>query len=272
MVVDRSQRTCLLCQAQFTGRTFICRACSDTWRDVDVPAAVRQQFYEALDRTYGDRSNTGGEWNLPLALLAELEQIPIPARAHMRVLELGSGGGFLGARLWALGFQTLTLSEFTTTALDAARSRVPGATFVAADASNLPFADASFDLVISADVLEHIPQLDAHLAEVARVLPLGGRYFLKTPNRPLASAYYRLRDMHDAYFWHPSMVSVGELRERCRACGLQVRMLAQPHLTGAQLEKLPGPRALRPAAARLPLQHLPANLRPHLEAVATRVR
>jgi len=47
----------------------------------------------------------------------------------------------------------------------------------------LPFRDASFDLVMSFDVLEHIRDSDAHLAEVSRVLKPGGRYLIQTPSK-----------------------------------------------------------------------------------------
>lgn len=267
MVVERSRRACLLCGRAFAGRTFLCRACSERYRGQPVPVAVRRRFYEALDRAYPARSNTHGAWNRPAAVLRELARAPRAAR----VLELGAGGGFLGVELRRLGFRNLTLSDFTATALAALRERAPAARLVAADATQLPFADGAFDIVISSDVLEHLPDADAHLAEVARVLVPGGRYYLKTPNRPTAAAYYRLRGLHDAYFWHPSMCSTAELRAACARHGLRLRLLAQPRLTEAQLAKLPGPRALRPLAGRLPIGWLPAPLRPHLEAVAERI-
>ncbi len=47
----------------------------------------------------------------------------------------------------------------------------------------LPFPDASFDVVISFDVFEHIAESDAHLREVGRVLVPGGRYLLQTPEQ-----------------------------------------------------------------------------------------
>jgi hypothetical protein len=102
------------------------------------------------------------------------------------------------------------------------------------------------------------------------VLVPGGRYYVKTPNRRTAQAYYRLRGLHDAYFWHPSMFTPGELRAAFARHDFSVRILAQPRLTGAQLAKLPGPRALRPLAGRVPLGGLPAVLRPHLEAVGVK--
>ena len=48
--------------------------------------------------------------------------------------------------------------------------------------TELPFAAASFDLVISSWVIEHLPEPDGTFAEVARVLRGGGRFIFLTPN------------------------------------------------------------------------------------------
>lgn len=264
MVVERSRRTCLLCGTSFEGRTFLCRPCSDRWRGRRIPAEVRTRFYEALDHAYPDRSNTYGNWNVPVMLLREIETLP----RDLRILELGAGGGFFAAELDRRGFSNLTLSDFTATTLAALRERMPDAKLVGADGARLPFRDGSFDVVISTDVIEHIPEAEAHIADVARVLAPAGRYYVKTPNRRLAEAFYRLRGMHDAYFWHPSMFSPGELRSAFARHGLSTRILAQPRLTGAQRAKLPGPRLLRRVAGSLPLGWLPPPVLPHLEAVA----
>jgi SAM-dependent methyltransferase len=264
MVIERSRRTCLLCESAFDGRTFLCRSCSDHYRGRTVPLAVRRQFYEALDRQYPTRSNTHGDYNAPVGLLRVLERLP----REVAILELGAGGGFFAQELTKRGFCHLTLTDFTATTLAALRSRARGARLVGADAARLPFRDASFDAVISSDVIEHLPDIEAHLAEVTRVLRPGGRYFVKTPNRGPAQIYYRLRGLHDAYFWHPSMLSPKELRRAFARHSLEIHILPQLYLTGAQLAKLPGPRALRPLAARLPLNRLPTHFRPHLEVVA----
>jgi SAM-dependent methyltransferase len=269
VVVERSRRTCLLCGATFEGRTFLCRACSDRYRDAPVPLEVRKQFYEALDAAYPARSNTHGEWNAPVALLRELDKLPRSAR----LLELGAGGGFLGAELSSRGFERLVLTDLTGTAQTALRSRVPDALFAAVDAARLPFRAATFDAVVSSDLIEHLPREDVerHLSDVARVLVPGGSYFLKTPNRYLAQAFYRARGLHDSYFWHPSMFSPRELSRALARHGMQVRFVAQPRLTGAQLAKLPGPARLRSVAGHVPIGVLPVIARPHLEAVATRL-
>jgi len=54
---------------------------------------------------------------------------------------------------------------------------------VRGDVQRLPFADASFDAVLGSHVMEHIPEPEKALAEVARVLRPAGRFLLLTPNR-----------------------------------------------------------------------------------------
>lgn len=52
-----------------------------------------------------------------------------------------------------------------------------------AEGDRLPFEAARFDVVLSFDVFEHIPDSDNHLAEVRRVLKPGGYYLMQTPNK-----------------------------------------------------------------------------------------
>ncbi len=64
--------------------------------------------------------------------------------------------------------------------LELARKKVNGlanASFIEADATSLPFADSSFDVVVSLGVLQHITNWEGALGEITRVLREGG-YFL----------------------------------------------------------------------------------------------
>ncbi|HLI51300.1 MAG TPA: class I SAM-dependent methyltransferase [Thermomicrobiaceae bacterium] len=262
MVVERSARRCLLCDRSFTGRTFLCRPCADRYRAKEVPIEIRRRFYEEIDRRYPSWSNTGGDYNPPAALLGTLAGYP----RQSNVLEIGAGGGFNLLALEQLGFTRLFGLDLTQTSLPVAARRSPTAHLLAADAATLPFTDGSFDLLFSCDLIEHLPELEQHLAEARRVLRPGGAYLIKTPNRSAAEIYYRLAGLYDAYFWHPSMVSEDELRTVLRRHSFGSVFLSPEALTPAQLRKVPAP--LRRFAKRLPLRQLPPQLRPHFEVVA----
>lgn len=62
----------------------------------------------------------------------------------------------------------------------ATESRV---TTVCADAGRLPFEDGEFDLVVSFEVIEHVPDEKAALREIFRVLKPGGQFFFTIPNK-----------------------------------------------------------------------------------------
>lgn len=107
-----------------------------------------------------------------------------------------------------------------------------------ADGNRLPFPDACFDLVLSFDVFEHIPDSDAHLREVRRVLRPAGHYLLQTPNRwtnvlfePIRFARkYGLRHSFDFldYPHHCSLHSYRQLRARLAAAGFAARFYRIP--------------------------------------------
>ncbi len=109
------------------------------------------------------------------------------ASPGMRVLDLGTGVGAMAAALvrrhpgidlWGLDLRAAQLRQ--------ARALHPVATYVQADATRLPFPDASFDRVHASWVLEHIPDPAAVLREVRRILVPGGQcFFLEVDNATL---------------------------------------------------------------------------------------
>ena len=89
----------------------------------------------------------------------------VPLR-NRRVLEIGCGNGYLGEYVRSLG-ATVVGCDITLPAT------APDVQFVQADGAALPFGQ-QFDVVMSFDVLEHIPDTDQHLREVRRVLRPAG--------------------------------------------------------------------------------------------------
>lgn len=90
----------------------------------------------------------------------------------LRVLDIGAGDGGVGEELLDLlpGSARLVLTDLRP------RARAPHerAAWVCADASRLPFAARTFDAVVLKDVLHHVPDRDAVLAEAFRVVVPGG--------------------------------------------------------------------------------------------------
>ena len=96
-----------------------------------------------------------------------------------RVLEIGAGsGGFVRAAL-ARGWK-VDANEVSPRGLEMLRRT--GATVFAGDVASAHYPDGQFDLVVSAEVIEHLPAPLEHLREVGRVTRPAGVLILTTPN------------------------------------------------------------------------------------------
>jgi SAM-dependent methyltransferase len=95
---------------------------------------------------------------------------------------------------------------------------------------DLPFPDASFDLVASFDVFEHIRDSDAHLRQVSRVLRTGGRYLVQTPSKWPNTVFETIR-WKSLTRWrddHCALHTPAQLRRRLEANGFAVRFFDVP--------------------------------------------
>ena len=99
-----------------------------------------------------------------------------------RVLDAGCGEGYGTDRLSAVAAET-TGVDLEEPVIRRAASRYPRARFDAANLVSLPYGDASFDAVVSLQVIEHLHSPQEFLAECARVLAPGGVLIVSTPNR-----------------------------------------------------------------------------------------
>jgi SAM-dependent methyltransferase len=93
-----------------------------------------------------------------------------------RVLEVGCGEGVL---LRDSGFAPVQL-DISITRL--CKAQTTGNPLICADGLDLPFADASFDVVLLIAVLEHVSQPERIVDEMWRVLKPGGKGAILTPN------------------------------------------------------------------------------------------
>ncbi len=112
-------------------------------------------------------------------------------RGFGRALEIGSGTGYFGLNLLQAGVVgQLTCTDIAPGMVEALtrNAQLLGlsqqVSAVRADADALPFADASFDIVIGHAVLHHLPDLPRAFQEFRRVLKPGGRIvFAGEPSR-----------------------------------------------------------------------------------------
>ncbi len=183
-------------------------------RTQPVPPArcsIDNEYYEAIDELWWDPAG-------PAAILHAINRPRVDfylrqlGDLHGRlVLDAGCGGGLVARELAAAGATVVGLDR-SLGSLGVARRAVarrgPGnpegvPRWIGRGPGNpeavprpmgsfrptqgrlerLPFADGVFDVVVAADVLEHVPDLPAAVAELARVLAPGGRLVFDTINR-----------------------------------------------------------------------------------------
>lgn len=126
-----------------------------------------------------------------------------PGLERMRVLELGSGTGGNSVAIALLGAEVDGV-EPSDAGVEASRIRAARypqarARFHVGVGERLPFADGSFDLVVSFAVLEHVQDQGSVAREVFRVLAPGGRIHFEMPN------YLYPREEHYRV-WYPPLV------------------------------------------------------------------
>jgi SAM-dependent methyltransferase len=141
---------------------------------IDDPAAVARQY--------------ASEYNLEArrSLYANAEgpdprEMTFAAVAEIRpdhVIEVGGGPGELAARIGTELDCKVVMVDVSPRMVELARGR--GVDARIGDVQSLPFPDSSFDCAVAAWMLFHVPDIDAGLRELARVLRPGGRLVATT--------------------------------------------------------------------------------------------
>jgi ubiquinone/menaquinone biosynthesis C-methylase UbiE len=140
-----------------------------------------------------------------------------PISRAFTVLDVGCSAGYLLEDLRGRSPQaTLIGVDLIASGLRRAHALVPQALLLQADACALPLADASVDAVVSANVLEHVPDDEGALAEICRIMKPGARAAIVVPLGPGNYDYY------DRFLGHARRYARGELARKARAVGLEV--------------------------------------------------
>lgn len=183
-----------------------------------------------------------------------------------RGLDVGAAGGGNTRVLRRRGWDAVAL-EYGQEGASLASGR--GLDAVRGDATALPLADGSLDLVVAFDVLEHLQDDDAAVREAFRVLRPGGHYLVAVPCDP------RLWSAHDEAVGHlrrytrPTLTALlvrgGFALGPVRSWNVLLRpvvALRRRTSSGSDLERLPplvnqGLRAVISAERYLPVRSLP---------------
>lgn len=183
-------------------------------------------------RQYDDLA---GEWWRPdgafamLHWLAEARAALVPpaSRSGAVLVDVGCGAGLLAPHLSGRGYRHIGV-DLTRSALEQAAAH--GVTVVNGDAAAVPLADRCADVVAIGELLEHVPDWPAAVAEACRILRPGGTLVLDTLN---ATAVGRLlavevaerfpgvpRGIHDPRLFVDSRALVRE----CARHGVRLRV------------------------------------------------
>jgi SAM-dependent methyltransferase len=101
---------------------------------------------------------------------------------------------------------------------------------VLGDALSLPYADETFDCVIASEILEHIPQDDAAIAELIRVLRVGGTLVVTVPRWLPERVCWLLSDeYHSNEGGHVRIYRASELRDKITSGGMELTHAHHAH-------------------------------------------
>lgn len=172
-------------------------------------ASLEQRIYQRMlsylvedlgrERVWAEsRSRAEADGTHARRVCEELERNKIDVRGKS-VLEVGAGMGGVAAELQQRGATVVALEPgagWRTLAGERCRS-LKGCFVVGGCGEYLPFAEKTFDLVVSFQVLEHVQNPSEVVHEVFRVLKPGGEAFLTYEN------YFGFREPHYGVFWLP---------------------------------------------------------------------
>jgi SAM-dependent methyltransferase len=121
-----------------------------------------------------------------------------------RVLDVACGAGY-GTAMLAAAARSAVGVDLDAATVEYARGRYGSAEFVVGDAAALPFEDGAFDLVVSFETIEHVPEPERVLAELRRVLAPDGWLVVSTPNK---HEYLVENEFHEREFTHEEFVEL----------------------------------------------------------------
>ena len=144
-----------------------------------------------------------------------------------RVVDVGCGAGYGTAELARWAYWVVGIDN----SIDAIRYAVghypaANARFVCASGTALPLPDASVDLVVAFEMIEHLPDWPRLLSEARRVLAPGGQFVVSTPNKVF---YEESRKLSGPNPFHAHEFTFDEFRSALAEVFPHVALFVQNH-------------------------------------------
>ena len=154
--------------------------------DRSLPSSPGRCAIPALHRPRNDPrqyDDLAAEWWKPRGAFAALhwlaaaraKMIPAPTRPGALLLDVACGGGLLAPLVSGYRHVGVDIGEQATKV-----AREHGVETVRGDVTALPIRDEVADVVVAGEILEHVPDIEPLIAEVARVLKPGGTVVVDT--------------------------------------------------------------------------------------------
>lgn len=197
-------------------------------------------------------------------IIYALTKLASPPLAASICLDLGCSSGTITNALAPLFERTIGMDYDEEALNHVDQSSSTRSTFLRGDAMDLPFASSSTDVIICAQVYEHVPDDRELVAEIYRVLKPNGLVFFSGPNRlhpiephyslpflhwlpdRLANSYLRIAGRGDHYYEHSrTMWSLRRLVSRFLVQDITVEILLRrvdlgaPRVVGRLIEMVP---------------------------------
>ena len=173
-------------------------------------------------------------------LTVDFDQFPVGKGD--RVLDMGCGGGRHAFALYRRGADVVALdlsfedlrevdTMFRAMELEGEVTEGGSAFAVRGSAYSLPFADESFDRIIAAEIMEHLPEDELAMSELYRVLKPGGLIAVTVPRWLPEKVNWALSDdYHNVEGGHIRIYKGSELRAKLEKTGLS--LTGQHHAHG----------------------------------------
>ena len=148
----------------------------------------------------------------------------LPISSNPSILDWGGNDGVLSSILIERGYKNITLYDVgKKKELDIAQfANLKDVKFICStEPAQLPFEEASFDVVISSGVLEHVPFVNKSLEEIYRILKMKSHFFVF--HFPQKTSYTEFIASLNRKFGHTRKYSMRELKLRLIDNGFDIQ-------------------------------------------------